>query len=88
MKNPKEMTALIEEISGSVTLKEEYEKLRKKMQEAQEAFNLAMRKKKPVVEKKEADKYSKIKDDLNKKLVEHQSSGGSSYKATEAGPHM
>ncbi|CAH0546133.1 unnamed protein product [Brassicogethes aeneus] len=80
MKNPKEMTALFEEISTSGALKEEYEKLKYAMQKAQEEINFAYQKKKGInaerkearLEKEEADKYSRLKDDLNNKLVEHQ----------------
>ncbi|XP_066249055.1 structural maintenance of chromosomes protein 1A [Euwallacea similis] len=80
MKNPKEMTALFEEISGSGTLKEEYERLKVQQQKAQEEMNFALQKKKGInaerkearMEKEEADKYSRFKDDLNEKLVEHQ----------------
>ncbi|XP_050296378.1 structural maintenance of chromosomes protein 1A [Anthonomus grandis grandis] len=80
MKNPKEMTALFEEISGSGGLKEEYEKLKQQMHKAQEEINFALQKKKGYnaerkeakMEKEEADKYARFKDDLNEKLVEHQ----------------
>ncbi|XP_018333295.1 structural maintenance of chromosomes protein 1A [Agrilus planipennis] len=80
MKNPKEMTALFEEISGSGGLKEEYERLKQQMQKAQEDLNFAYQKKKGInaerkearMEKEEADKYARLKDDLNDKLVEHQ----------------
>ncbi|KAJ8936212.1 hypothetical protein NQ318_014841 [Aromia moschata] len=80
MKNPKEMTALFEEISGSGALKEEYVKLQQEMQKAQEEINFAYQKKKGInaekkearLEKEEADKYARLKDDLNDKLVEHQ----------------
>lgn len=72
MKNPKEMTALFEEISGSGALKEEYEKLKHQMQKAQEDVNFAYQKKKGInaekkearMEKEEADKYARLKDDL------------------------
>ncbi|KAJ8940823.1 hypothetical protein NQ314_010581, partial [Rhamnusium bicolor] len=80
MKNPKEMTTLFEEISGSGALKEEYMRLQQEMQKAQEEINFAYQKKKGInaekkearLEKEEADKYSRLKDDLNDKLVEHQ----------------
>lgn len=91
MKNPKEMTALFEEISGLVitvikvltvkqynfndrsgALKEEYERLKVQQQKAQEEMNFALQKKKGInaerkearLEKEEADKYSRFKDDL------------------------
>ncbi|KAJ3663667.1 hypothetical protein Zmor_007900 [Zophobas morio] len=80
MKNPKEMTTLFEEISGSGALKEEYDRLKQQMQKAQEEINFAYQKKKGInaerkearLEKEEADKYARLKDDLNDKLVEHQ----------------
>ncbi|KAF5272683.1 hypothetical protein FQA39_LY07710 [Lamprigera yunnana] len=80
MKNPKEMTALFEEISGSGSLRDEYERLKVHMQKAQEDINFAYQKKKGInaerkearLEKEEADKYARLKDDLNDKLVEHQ----------------
>lgn len=80
MKNPKEMTALFEEISGSGSLKEEYDRLKQQMQRAQEDINFAYQKKKGInaerkearLEKEEADKYARLKDDLSDKLIEHQ----------------
>lgn len=80
MKNPKEMTALFEELSGSGALKEEYERLKLQQQKAQEEMNFALQKKKGInaerkearLEKEEADKYSRFKDDLTEKMVEHQ----------------
>nr|CAH7756245.1 unnamed protein product [Callosobruchus chinensis] len=80
MKNPKEMTALFEEISGSGALKEEYGKLQIEMQRAQEEINCAYQRKKGInaekkearLEKEEADKYARLKEDLHDKLVEHQ----------------
>ncbi|CAH1107174.1 unnamed protein product [Psylliodes chrysocephalus] len=80
MKNPKEMTSLFEEISGSGALKEDYNRLFQDMQKAQEELNMAYQKKKGInaekkearLEKEEADKYARLKDDLNDKLVEHQ----------------
>ncbi|KAJ8915816.1 hypothetical protein NQ315_004628 [Exocentrus adspersus] len=80
MKNPKEMTALFEEISGSGALKDEYVRLQHEMQKAQEELNFAYQKKKGInaekkearLEKEEADKYARLKDDLNDKLIEHQ----------------
>lgn len=80
MKNPKEMTALFEEISGSGALRDEYERQKVQMQKAQEDINFAYQKKKGInaerkearLEKEEADKYARLKEDLNDKLVEHQ----------------
>lgn len=80
MKTPKEMTSLFEEISGSNSLKDDYEKHKHQMQKAQEDINFAYQKKKGInaerkearLEKEEADKYARFKEDLNDKLIEHQ----------------
>ncbi|CAG9862762.1 unnamed protein product [Phyllotreta striolata] len=80
MKNPKEMTSLFEEISGSGALKEEFNKLYNDMQKAQEELNLAYQKKKGInaekkearMEKEEAEKYARLKDELNDKQVEYE----------------
>ncbi|KAI4471080.1 structural maintenance of chromosomes smc family member [Holotrichia oblita] len=61
-------------------LKDEYERLKNQMQKAQEELNFAYQKKKGInaerkearLEKEEADKYARLKEDLNDKLVEHQ----------------
>jgi structural maintenance of chromosome 1 len=53
-------------------LKEEYDRLKQQMQKAQEEINFAYQKKKGInaerkearLEKEEADKYARLKDDL------------------------
>lgn len=80
MKNPKEMTGLFEEISGSGGLKDEYDRLKHQMRKTQEDINFAYQKKKGInaerkearLEKEEADKYARLKDDLSDKLTELQ----------------
>lgn len=80
MKNPKERTVLFEEISGSGNLKQEYERLRQEMIVAEEETQFSYQKKKGIsaerkeakLEKEEADKYARLKADLNDKQVELQ----------------
>ncbi|XP_069688454.1 structural maintenance of chromosomes protein 1A [Periplaneta americana] len=80
MKNPKERTALFEEISGSGVLKEEYERLRSEMLKAEEETQFTYQKKKGIaaerkeakLEKEEAEKYQRLKEDLSDKQVELQ----------------
>ena len=103
MKNPKERTALFEEISGrthyftgtcvisfssllsihnlgSGALKNEYERLREEMMQAEENTQLTYQKKKTLglerkeakMEKEEAVKYQKLKDSLEDRQVELQ----------------
>lgn len=80
MKNPKERTALFEEISGSGNLKKEYEKLKQEMAEAEENTQLTYQKKKTLglerkeakMEKVEAEKYQKLKETLTARQVEIQ----------------
>jgi chromosome segregation ATPase len=75
MKNPKERTALFEEISGSGALKEEYERCKTEMNQAEEETQVTYQKKKAIgaerkeakLEKEEAEKYQKLK--VNLKLV-------------------
>jgi structural maintenance of chromosome 1 len=58
--------------SSSGALKEEYDRLKQQMQKAQEEINFAYQKKKGInaerkearLEKEEADKYARLKDDL------------------------
>ncbi len=72
MKNPKERTALLEEISGSGALKEEYDRLKAELLKAEEAIQFSLLKKKGIVadrkearkEKEEAEKYQKLCKDL------------------------
>ena len=80
MKNPKERTALFEEISGSGALKEDYEKSKAEMVAAEEETKMTYQKKKAIgaerkeakAEKEEAEKYQKLKDDLEERNVELQ----------------
>merc|ERR1712015_397359 len=65
MKNPKERTALLEEISGSGSKKKEYNQLKEQMTKAEEKTQYAHEKKKAInverkeakIEKDEADKF-------------------------------
>merc|ERR1719193_464917 len=80
MKNPKERTALFEEISGSGALKEDYEKAKNEMSKAEEETKMTYQKKKAIgaerkeakAEKEEAEKYQKLKDDMEERQVELQ----------------
>merc|ERR1712142_1451055 len=80
MKNPKERTALFEEISGSGVLKEDYEKCKVEMLAAEEETQHTYQKKKAIgaerkeakLEKEEADKYQKLQDDMADRQVELQ----------------
>lgn len=77
MKNPKERTALFEEISGSGALKDEYDRLKAEMLQAEEDTQFTMQKKKGIVaerkearmEKEEAEKYQKLREDLAEQQV-------------------
>merc|ERR1712106_967087 len=80
MKNPKERTALFEEISGSGALKEDYEKCKVEMIAAEEETQHTYQKKKAIgaerkeakLEKEEAEKYQKLQDDMAERQVELQ----------------
>merc|ERR1719400_485923 len=80
MKNPKERTALFEEISGSGALKENYDKFKTEMLAAEEETQHTYQKKKAIgaerkeakMEKEEAEKYKKLQDDLSERQVELQ----------------
>lgn len=80
MKNPKERTALFEEISHSIEHKQEYEQLRKEMIKAEEDTQFSYQKKKGIaaekkearLEKEEADKYQRLKEELAQKQVRYQ----------------
>lgn len=71
MKNAKERTALFEEISGSGLLKDEYNRLKYEMQQAEEETQFTYQKKRGVAaerkeakaEKQEADRYSRLKEE-------------------------
>nr|XP_045603178.1 structural maintenance of chromosomes protein 1A-like [Procambarus clarkii] len=78
IKNPKERTALFEEISGSGALKEEYDKLKAEMLKAEENTQFAFKKKKGMTaerkeaeqEKEEAERYLKLKNEVKEKQLE------------------
>merc|ERR1719189_1655344 len=80
MKNPKERTALFEEISGSGALAEEYERNKAEMVVAEEETQHTYQKKKAIgaerkeakLEKEEAEKYQKLQDDMAERQVELQ----------------
>merc|ERR1719242_2846151 len=80
MKNPKERTALFEEISGSGALKENYDRFKTEMLAAEEETQHTYQKKKAIgaerkeakMEKEEAEKYKKLQDDLSERQVELQ----------------
>merc|ERR1719447_1369437 len=80
MKNPKERTALFEEISGSGALKDDYEKAKAEMLAAEEDTKITYQKKKAIgaekkeakAEKEEAERYQKLKDDMEERQVELQ----------------
>merc|ERR1719245_898368 len=80
MKNPKERTALFEEISGSGALKKEYYRLKEEMMQAEENTQFTYQKKKNIslerkeakMEKEEAEKYKKLQDNLGDRQVELQ----------------
>ncbi|XP_054276656.1 structural maintenance of chromosomes protein 1A-like [Macrosteles quadrilineatus] len=80
MKNPKERTVLFEEISGSGVLKAEYDRLKAEMLKAEEETNYTYLKKRGVVaerkeaklEKEEAEKYQRLREELVEKEIEYQ----------------
>ncbi|KAL7300693.1 hypothetical protein TKK_0006673 [Trichogramma kaykai] len=80
MKNPKERTALFEEISNSGALKSEYERLKAEMLKAEEDTQFSYQKKKGIaaerkeakLEKEEAEKYQRLKEEYVEKQVEMQ----------------
>ncbi|GIY93731.1 structural maintenance of chromosomes protein 1A [Caerostris extrusa] len=77
MKSPKERTALFEEISHSIDHKEEYDRLKSEMMKAEEDTQFTYQKKKGIaaekkearLEKEEAEKYQRLKEDLANKHV-------------------
>ncbi|XP_057376078.1 structural maintenance of chromosomes protein 1A-like [Daphnia carinata] len=77
MKNPKERTALFEEISGSGALKEDYDRLKAEMLKAEEDTQFTLQKKKGIaaerkearMEKEEAEKYQKLREDLAEQQI-------------------
>ncbi|CAK9162657.1 unnamed protein product [Ilex paraguariensis] len=72
-KNPKELTALLEQISGSDEYKREYEELEEKKARAEEESALAYQKKRTIVmerkqkkeQKEEAEKHIRLQDQLD-----------------------
>lgn len=80
MKNAKERTALFEEISGSGLLKDEYNKLKLEMSIAEEETQLTYQKKKGIaaerkeakMEKLEAERYTKLKQEYAEKQINYQ----------------
>ncbi|XP_014216810.1 structural maintenance of chromosomes protein 1A [Copidosoma floridanum] len=80
MKNPKERTALFEEISNSGSLKAEYERLKAEMLKAEEETQFSYQKKKGIVaerkeaklEKEEAERYQRLREEYIEKQVELQ----------------
>ncbi|XP_078441861.1 structural maintenance of chromosomes (SMC) family protein [Wolffia australiana] len=78
-KNPKELTALIEQISGSDELKKDYEDLEEQKTRAEEKSALIYQKKKTVVlerkqkkaQKEEAEKHLRLQDQLKSVKKEH-----------------
>ncbi|KAL6264602.1 hypothetical protein P5V15_004704 [Pogonomyrmex californicus] len=78
MKNPKERTALFEEISNSGSLKTEYERLKTEMLKAEEETQFSYQKKKGIaaerkeakLEKEEAEKYQRLKEEYVEKQIE------------------
>ncbi|KAF2351102.1 SMCs flexible hinge, partial [Trinorchestia longiramus] len=80
MKNPKERTLLFEELSGSGVLKEEYDRLKEEMLKAEEETQCTYQKKKGVaaerkeakMEREEAERYQRLKDELVEKQIELQ----------------
>uniref|UniRef100_A0A8C3KMU8 Structural maintenance of chromosomes 1A n=1 Tax=Calidris pygmaea TaxID=425635 RepID=A0A8C3KMU8_9CHAR len=80
MKNPKERTALFEEISRSGELAQEYDKRKKEMVKAEEDTqfnyhrkkNIAAERKEAKQEKEEADRYQRLKDEVVRAQVQLQ----------------
>ncbi|XP_018491893.2 structural maintenance of chromosomes protein 1 [Raphanus sativus] len=78
-KNSKELTGLIEQISGSDELKKEYEELEEKKASAEEKAALIYQKKKTIgaekklkkAQKEEAEKHLKLQDELKALKREH-----------------
>lgn len=80
MKNAKERTQLFEEISNSGLLKEEYNTLKQDMLSAEEETQYTYQKKKGVaaerkeakLEKQEADRYARLKEEYAEKQINYQ----------------
>ncbi|KAG8185877.1 hypothetical protein JTE90_004419 [Oedothorax gibbosus] len=79
MKSPKERTALFEEISHSIEHKEEYDRLKTEMMKAEEDTQFTYQKKKGIaaekkearLEKEEAEKYQRLKEDVVTKQIHY-----------------
>ncbi|XP_068104482.1 structural maintenance of chromosomes protein 1A isoform X2 [Hyperolius riggenbachi] len=80
MKNPKERTALFEEISRSGELAAEYDKRKKEMVKAEEDTqfnyhrkkNIAAERKEAKQEKEEAERYQRLKDEVARAQIQLQ----------------
>ncbi|XP_028307814.1 structural maintenance of chromosomes protein 1A [Gouania willdenowi] len=80
MKNPKERTALFEEISRSGELAQEYDRRKKEMVKAEEDTqfnyhrkkNIAAERKEAKQEKEEAERYQRLKDEVARASVQLQ----------------
>uniref|UniRef100_A0A8C2X2W3 Structural maintenance of chromosomes protein n=1 Tax=Cyclopterus lumpus TaxID=8103 RepID=A0A8C2X2W3_CYCLU len=80
MKNPKERTALFEEISRSGDLAQEYDRRKKEMVKAEEDTqfnyhrkkNIAAERKEAKQEKEEAERYQRLKDEVARASVQLQ----------------
>ncbi|XAR61094.1 hypothetical protein NMG60_11034705 [Bertholletia excelsa] len=78
-KNPKELTTLLEQISGSEELKGEYERLEEQKAIAEEKSTLVYQKKRTIVlerkqkkeQKEEAEKHLRLQDQLKSLKKEH-----------------
>ncbi|XP_010262325.1 PREDICTED: structural maintenance of chromosomes protein 1 [Nelumbo nucifera] len=78
-KNPKELTALLEQISGSEDLKKDYEDLEEQKARAEEKSALVYQRKRQVVmerkqkkeQKEEAEKHKRLQDQLKSLKEEH-----------------
>ncbi|KAK6940660.1 RecF/RecN/SMC, N-terminal [Dillenia turbinata] len=78
-KNPKELTGLLEQISGSEDLKKEYEDFEEQKARAEEQSALIYQKKKTIVmerkqkkeQKEEAEKHLRLQDQLKSLKKEH-----------------
>lgn len=77
MKNAKERTSLFEEISGSGMLKDEYNRLKYEMQQAEEETQFTYQKKRGMAaerkeakaEKQEAERYTRLKEEYVSGIV-------------------
>ncbi|XP_022054953.1 structural maintenance of chromosomes protein 1A [Acanthochromis polyacanthus] len=80
MKNPKERTALFEEISRSGELAQEYDRRKKEMVKAEEDTqfnyhrkkNIAAERKEAKQEKEEAERYQRLKDEVARASIQLQ----------------